>query len=96
MGSKATVGLFGNSLESTGDFSMRCQCLVSNLLRWCVGKCGEYIAVKVRRSSALCGLFDSNFACLGFNPTNALVYDLMSVSPFLHIFDHVSLCTSET
>ena len=24
---KATVGLFGKSLESSGDFSMRCQCL---------------------------------------------------------------------
>ena len=30
---KATVGLFGKSLESSGDFSMRCQCLTSSFLR---------------------------------------------------------------
>ena len=47
-----TVGLFGKSLESSEDFSMRCQCLVSNLLRRYVGKCGEYVVVKVRRSPA--------------------------------------------
>ena len=35
---KATVGLFGKSLESSEDFSMRCQCSTSNLLRQCVGK----------------------------------------------------------
>ena len=44
---KATVGLFGKSLESSRDFLMRCQCLTSNLLRWCVGKCSEYVVVKV-------------------------------------------------
>ena len=33
------MGLFGKSLESNGDFSMRCQCLTSNLLRRYVGKC---------------------------------------------------------
>ena len=43
----ATVGLFGKSLESSGDSSMRCQCLTSNLLRQCVGKCGEFVVVKV-------------------------------------------------
>ena len=36
---------------------MRCQCLVSNLLRRYVGKCGEYVVVKVRRSPASCFLF---------------------------------------
>ena len=44
---KATVGQFGKSLESSKDFLMRCQCLTSNLLRWCVGKCSEYVVVKV-------------------------------------------------
>ena len=47
------MGLFGKSLESNGDFSMRYQCLTSNLLRRYVGKCGEYVVVKVRRSPAL-------------------------------------------
>ena len=47
MGLKATVGVFEKSLESSEDFSMRCQCLTSNLLRQCVGKCGEYVVVKV-------------------------------------------------
>ena len=60
---KAMVGLLGKSLESCRDFSMRCQCLTSNLRRRCVGKCGEYVVVKVRRSSALWGLFASVF-CL--------------------------------
>ena len=36
---KATVGLFGKSLESSGDFS-RCQCLTSSFLRRYVGMCG--------------------------------------------------------
>ena len=40
---------------------MRCQCLVSNLLRRYVGKCGEYVVVKVRRSPASCVLFVSVF-----------------------------------
>ena len=58
------MGLFGKSLENNGDFSMRCQCLTSNLLRWYVGKCGEYVVVKVRRSPALWGLFASVFCLL--------------------------------
>ena len=62
---KATVGLFGKSLESSGDFSMRCQCLTSNLLRRCVGKCGEYVVVKVRRSSPACGLLARVFSLSG-------------------------------
>ena len=37
---KSVVGLFGKSLESSGNFSMRCQCSASDLQRWCVGKCG--------------------------------------------------------
>ena len=45
---------------------MRCQCLVSNLLRRYVGKCGEYVVVKVRRSHASCVLFVSVF-CLSGN-----------------------------
>ena len=53
------MGPFGKSLESNGDFSMRCQCLTSNLLRRYVGKCGQYVVVKVRRSPALWGLFAS-------------------------------------
>ena len=36
------VHLFGKSLESSGDFSMRCQCLMSSFLRRYVGKCGVY------------------------------------------------------
>ena len=36
---RATVALFGKSLESNGDFSMICQHLVSNLRQY-VGKCG--------------------------------------------------------
>ena len=40
---------------------MRCQCLVSNLLRQYAGKCGEYVVVKVRRSLASCVLFASVF-----------------------------------
>ena len=51
------VGLFGKSLESNGDFSMRYQCLTSSLLRWYAGNCGEYVVVKVRHSPALWGLF---------------------------------------
>ena len=42
---------------------MRCQCLASNLPRWYVGKCGEYVVVKVRRSPASCVLFVSIFCC---------------------------------
>ena len=47
------MGLFGKSLESNGDFPMRCQCLTSNFLRRYVGKCSEYVVVKVRCSPAL-------------------------------------------
>ena len=54
VGSKATVGMFGKSLESSGDFSMRCQCLTSNFLRWCAGKCGEYVVVKVMQACSYC------------------------------------------
>ena len=36
---KAMVGLLRKSLESCRDFSMRCQCLTSNLLRQYVGEC---------------------------------------------------------
>ena len=85
---KATIGLFGKSLESSEDFSMRCQCLVSNLLRRHVGKCGEYIVVKVRCSSASCVLFVKVFLSITkFNSSNASFYGLLSVSSFLHVFD---------
>ena len=47
---KATVGLFGKSLESSGDFSMRCQCLTSSFLRLYVGKCSVYVVVNLERS----------------------------------------------
>ena len=40
---KATVGLFGKSLESSRDFSMRCQFLTSSFLRPYVGKCSVYV-----------------------------------------------------
>ena len=40
---------------------MRCHCLVSNILRRYVGKCGEYVVVEVRRSPAACVLFVSVF-----------------------------------
>ena len=75
---------------------MRCQCLVSNLLRRYVGKCGEYVVVKVRRSLASCFFFVSVF-CLSGNliPLMLLSYDLLSVSSFLHVFDML-LCISGT
>ena len=62
---KATVGLFGKSLESSRDFSMRCQCLTSSLVRRCVGRCGEYVVVKVRRSPPACGLLARVFCPSG-------------------------------
>ena len=64
MGSIGYGGSIWKSLESSGDFSMRCQCLTSNHLRRCVGKCGEYVVVKVRHSPALWGLFASVFCLL--------------------------------
>ena len=39
---KATIGLFEQSLESSGDFSVRYQCLTSSSLRRYV-KCGVYM-----------------------------------------------------
>ena len=51
---KAMVGLFGKSLESSGDFSMRCQCLTSNLLRRCVGKCGSSFLRREPGDEATC------------------------------------------
>ena len=54
------MGLFGKSLESSGDFSMRCQCLTSSLVRRCVGRCGEYVVVK------LGGLLQRVVCLLGF------------------------------
>ena len=71
------MGLFGKSLDSNGEFSMRCQCLTSNLLRQCVGKCGEYVVVKVRRSPALCGLFASVF-CLSENLIPLMLLSMIS------------------
>ena len=84
---KATVGLFGKSLESSEDFS-RCQCLVSNLLRRYVGKCGEYVVVKVRRSPASCVLFVSIF-CLSRNLIPLMLFSMVSClyPSFLHVFD---------
>ena len=57
------MGLFGKSLESSRDFSIRCQCLTSNLVRWCVGWCGEYAVVKVRQFPPACSLLARVF-CL--------------------------------
>ena len=85
---KATVGLFGKSLESSGDFSTRCQYLASNLLSWCVGKCGWYVVLKVGRSPVSCGFF---LSVRESNLSNAPVYGLLSVSSFLHIFDMLLL-----
>ena len=39
------LGLFGKSLESSRDFSMRCQRLMSSFLRQYVGKCSVYVVV---------------------------------------------------
>ena len=67
---------------------MRCHCLVSNLLRRYVGKCGEYVVVKVGRSPASCVLFVSVFLSIReFDPSNASVSDLLSISSFLHVFN---------
>ena len=74
---KATVGLFGKSLESSGDFLMRCQCLASNLVRWCVGRCGEYVVVNVRRSPLACGLLARVF-CLSGNVIPRMVSSMVS------------------
>ena len=51
---------------------MRCQCLVSNLLRRYVGKCGEYVVVKVRRSPASCVL-SAFLSIREFDPSNVSV-----------------------
>ena len=40
---KAAVNLFGKSIESSRDFSMRCQFLTSSFLRQYVGKCSVYV-----------------------------------------------------
>ena len=90
---KAMVGLFGKSLESSGDFSMRYQCLTSDLLRRCVGKCGEYVVVvKVRRSPALWGLFASIF-CLSEKLILLMLLSMTScLYPLFSYFRHVSLC----
>ena len=56
---------------------MRCQCLVSNLLRRYVGKCGEYVVVKVRRSPASCVLFVSVF-CLSGNLIPLMLLSMIS------------------
>ena len=85
---KATVGLFGKSLESSGDFSMRCQCLTSNLVRWCVSRCGKYVVVKVRRSPPACGLLVRVF-CLSGNVIPLMLSSMVScLYPlFFNIFD---------
>ena len=83
---KATVGLFRKSLESSGDFLMRCQCLVSNLLRRHGSKCGEYVVVKVRRSPASCVLFVSSF-CLSQNLIPLMLLSMAScVYPLFFMF----------
>ena len=48
---KPIVGLFWKSLESSGEFSIRCKCLTSGLLRLRVGKC-EYIKLGVHVNCA--------------------------------------------
>ena len=90
---KAMVGLFGKNLESSRDFSMRCQCLTSNLLRRCVGKCCEYVVVKVRCSPALWGLFASVF-CLSEKLIPLMLLSMIScLYPLFFIFSTCfSLC----
>ena len=80
-------GFTCQAVESSEDFSMRCQCLVSGLLRQYVGKCGEYVVVKVRHSPASCFVCQRFFSITEFNPSNASFYGLLSVSSFLHVFD---------
>ena len=66
--------------------------MTSNLLRRCVGKRGEYVVVKIRRSPALWGLFTSVFFSVReINPFNALVYDLLPVTSLFSYSGHVSL-----
>ena len=78
------VGLFGKSLESNGDFSMRCQWLTSNLLRRYVSKCDEYVVVKVRRSPTLWGMGRTKFTTSGAHDVIAIT------SPWKN-----DLCTEE-
>ena len=85
------MGLFGKSLESSGDFSMRCQCLTSSLVRRCVGRCGEYVVVKVRRSPAACGLLARVF-CLSGNLIPFMLSSMVSCILFFSYFRHASLC----
>ena len=70
---------------------MRCQCLVSNLLRRYVGKCGEYVVVKVRRSPASCVLFVSVF-CLSGNLIPLML--LFMISWLYPLFFMFSTCFS--
>ena len=57
-------------------------------MRRCVGRCGEYVVVKVRRSPPAYGLLGRVFLSVREgNPFYALVYSLLSVSSFFHIFD---------
>ena len=66
---------------------MRCQCLVSNFLRRYVGKCGEYVVVKVRHYLHHVFCLSVFLSIREFDPSNASVYDLLSVSSFLHVFN---------
>ena len=57
-------------------------------MRRCVGRCGEYVVVKVRQSPPACGLLARVFLSVReCNPSDALVYGLLSVSSFFHSFD---------
>ena len=86
---KVTEGLFGKSLESSGDFSMRCQCLMSSFLRWYVGMCGVYVVAKVRRSFEPHGLLAS-VLCLSENLIPLMLLSMVScLYPLFIIF---SIC----
>ena len=75
---------------------MRCQCLVGNLLRRYVGKWGEYVVVKVRRSPASCVLFVSVFSLSGNLIPLMLLSMVSCLYPLSSYFQHASLCTSGT
>ena len=65
---------------------MRCQCLTSNLRRRCVGKCGEYVVVKVRRSPTLWVFFASSF-CLSEKLISLMLLSMVScLYPLFFIF----------
>ena len=74
---KATVGLFGKSLERSRGFLDEVAGLRSNLVRRCVGRCGEYVVMKVRQSIPACGLLARVF-CLSENVIPVMLLSMVS------------------